>query len=114
MNSARKYIKKYSDVINVSQGGNTVSIKGIIQPFHYHNKSYFSPERFPAGVYDGRHYLLITTAEYKNVLNRGSVLERANKAFNLKSVETYRVKNEDLYVWAVLTARTENTGDVYE
>ena len=114
MRNVDKYINKYSEVFSYIKNGNTVYVKGIIQPFHYKNKAYFSPERLPAGVLDGRHYLLITTPFYKERLEANLVINGENMSYRIKSVDTYRVKNEDLYVWAVLTARTGNTGDVYE
>ncbi len=114
MRNVEKYINKYSTVFNAVINGNTTVIKGILQPFHYRNKTYFTPKRLPAGVYDGRHYILITNPEYKDKLKKSLVINDGENSFRVKSVEAYRVKNKDLYVWAVLTARTEYAGDDYE
>lgn len=113
MNSIKKLIKKYSSVLTAVKNGNTISIKGILQPFHYAYKSYFTPKRFPEGFYDGRHYLFITTPEYRGNLYMGVLLEDEDMKYRVKSVETYRVKDEDLYVWAVLTVHTDYRGGSY-
>ncbi len=110
MKSINKLIKKYADVLTTVKNGNTISVKGILEPFHYRNKSYFTPKRFPDGVYDGRHYIFITTPGYRDFLSAGVTLENEDMKYRVKSVETYRVKNNDLYVWAVLTVHTEYRG----
>lgn len=114
MKSFEKYIKRYSSSFTYVKNGNTITVKGIIQPLHYSDKSYFSSKRFPAGVFDGRHYFLITTPEYKSRLFNGLVIDGENTKYRVKSVESYRVKNNDIYVWAVLTVHTDSTGGVYE
>lgn len=114
MKNIEKFINKYSCVFNTVKNGNTIIIKGILQPFHNHYKTYFTPKRFPAGVYDGRHYLLITTPDYGEKLKRSIVINNGEMSYFIKSVDTYRIKDKDLYVWAVLSAHTENIGDDYE
>jgi hypothetical protein len=110
----KKFINKYASRFRITQNGNTVYIRGIIQPFHHSYKSYFSNKRLPAGVFDGKHYLFISTPDLSDVLIRGMILRGDDKDYRVKSVETYRVKNNDLYARAVLTACAENEGDVYE
>lgn len=110
----RKFISKYASRFRITQNGNTAYIRGIIQPFHYSYKSYFSGKRLPAGVFDGKHYLFISTPDLSDVLSRGMILHGEDKDYRVKSAETYRVKDNDLYVQAVLTACAENEGDVYE
>lgn len=114
MNFPAKLINKYGDVLNIRENGKTINIKGILQPFHYAYKSYFTPKRLPAGVFDGRHYLLITSPKYKNRIFRNSVVEKNEEKYRVKSAETYSAQGRDLYVWAVLTACTTYTEDDYE
>lgn len=110
----KKFIYKYGSRFRINQNGNTSYIRGVVQPFHYSYKSYFTDKRLPAGVLDGRHYLFISTPDLSGILRRGLILRGEDKAYRVKSVETYRVKNKDLYAQAVLTACAENEGDVYE
>ncbi len=77
-------------------------------------RNFLSVKRLPAGVFDGKHYLFISTPDVKDTLTPNLLLEGEKISYLVKSVETYRVKNNDLYVWAVLTAYTKNTGDSYE
>ena len=110
-----KLINKYGVVLNLNCNGETISVKGILEPFHYSYKSYFNPKRLPSGIFDSHHYLLILSPECKNMIFRNTFVEKGIEKYRVKSVETYCANGQDLYVWAVLTAcTTYSLEDDYE
>lgn len=108
MKSPVKFIEKYGTVFRFIKYGNTITIKGILQPYHYSYNSFFTHNRLPAGVCDPRHYLLITTPDLSGQIYKDLLILGEDRDYVVKSVETFSVKGEDLYVWAVLTACTES------
>lgn len=107
MKIADKFIEKYGTVLTFNEHGNTKVIKGILQPFHYGYKSYFTPKRMPEGFLDNKHYRLITTPDLSGQIYADLLISSGGITYRVKNAETYSVKGEALYVQAVLTACAE-------
>lgn len=103
MNSSDKYIQKYGTEISYKIYGQNMSIKAIMQPFHYSYKSYYESKRYPSGKRDGRHYLLILRSTMASVIYTNMKFYKGDKVYRVKTFETYRYKGEVLYVRALLT-----------
>ncbi len=108
MKKPDEYIEKYGTVLSFLRYGNTINIKGILQPLYYKRKSFYNSERTPSGVFDPRHYQFITTSADLNNFYRDLRLSGGGQRYIVKSFEPYIFKGEVLYVRAVLTACTDS------
>ena len=115
MNKVIKYIlNRYGSTVKITKKGNTIITKGFIEPLHTKNKSYYNIKPIPIGKLDNSHYLLITGPDI--VLDKcgGEIVEMYDKKYITKSNGTYVLSGQKVYVWAVLTAHTEQLEDSYE
>ena len=98
----------------LTENGITKSARAIIQPMNRRYKTYFSGERLPDGVLNNNHYYMIAPPEF-DITNSGSaVIDAEDKSYLIRSSGEFKVKDERLYVWAVLAARTEPLEDDYD
>lgn len=115
MNKVMNYIlNRYGSTVKITEKGNTIRTKGFIEPLHTKNKTYYNIKPIPLGKLDNSHYLLITGPDV--VLDKcgGAVVEMCGKKYITKSNGTYILAGQKMYVWAVLTAHTEQSEDSYE
>ena len=107
-------IRKYGSDVVITGKEKVVITKGIIRPLYYRDKSRGIFSRLPAGVFDGRHYLIILESKVKLRKIGGEKIECNGSKYTVNSNGTYIVKGEAIYVWAVLTACTDPLEDDYD
>lgn len=97
-----------SDVRNITAESET-RFQAFLQPMRRRYQNYYVPKRHLTGVFTNDHYLLIAPPDTS--LSRGDELECNSLLYTVISTDSYYVKDNVLYVWAVLTAHTERTED---
>lgn len=96
-------LKKYGESLTVTTEKGSRRVKGILQPLLYKNKMYLGGTQLPDGYFNGGYYLLICPPEACLPVLGSAIVENSGKKYILKRSETVTLKNESLYVWAVLT-----------
>lgn len=107
-------LAKWGEQVQITVNGKTRETKAIIQPMNRRWKTYFSGERLPSGVLNNNHYYMIAPPDLSLTAAENAVITCLEKTYTVRSCGDFKVKNERLYVWAVLAARTEISEDDYD
>lgn len=112
--SVKNTIRKYGSDVVITGDEKSVITKGIIRPLYYRDRTRAVFSRLPAGIFDNRHYLIILESDVKLRKTGGETVECNSNKYTVNSNGTYIVKDEAIYVWAVLTACTAPLEDDYD
>ena len=107
-------LDKWGEIVTLTENGVEKSARAIIQPMNRRYKTYFSGKRLPDGVLNNNHYYMIASPELVISEQGTAVITSNDRSFLIRSSGEFKVKNERLYVWAVLAARTEPLEDDYD
>lgn len=97
-------------VVTADEAGNALVKEGkaFIQPLRYKNKMYLGGNYLPPGYADGGHYLYIGGPKQRiDLAPFDTVVRTAAESYAVKKAEKVCLKDEVLYVWAVLQRYTE-------
>lgn len=114
MEIVERILNKYGSNVRITQSGNTEQIKAFIQPLSYDRKSYFDSMRLPEGSFDNSHFLMLASPTLVLSKSVDIVVESADGVYSVKSSGNFRASDKVMYVWAVLTARTDDAEDDYD
>ena len=107
-------LDKWGETVTMTENGVEKSARAIIQPMNRRYKTYFSGKRLPDGVLNNNHYYMIASPELAFSEQGTAVITSNGREYLIRSGGEFKVKNERLYVWAVLAARTESAEDDYD
>lgn len=114
MKSVNRIIKSMGEKVRVLQGGETLKADAVIQPMNRRWRTLLSGERVPTGVLNNNHYFMIAAPELGISDNSEVVVESTDRSYYIRSHGNFKAKGKTLYVWAVLSARTEALEDDYD
>lgn len=100
---------KYGTEISVTSRQNVKPFKAFVNPLRRRFQNYYVPRRHLAGVYTKDKYLLVAPPDTE--IQLGDTLLSGGIQYTVLSTESYIVREDVLYVWAVLTAHTEQGED---
>ncbi len=112
MSKATDIIQKWGESLSVTTEGAELNFKGIIQPLNKKRYSTYFTERLSAGTLCNNVYYLIFPPTVS--LAAGTVIRSEDKSYCVRSCGAFKVKNESVYAWAVLSARAVSEEDDYE
>lgn len=101
-------IEKFGSTVTLKINDKEYVTKAFIQPLRYKNKMYVDGYYLPQGYINGSHFLYIGKAEPKFTQPLEDVtitLNKTGEKYTVKRAETYRLKDVDLYMWAVITPK---------
>lgn len=92
------------DVICRSEDGwNSETFGGFIQPLRYKNKMYLNGVNTVIGFNSQGHYLYIGPPDHDiSKLPDDGWIESCGKKFTVDRAETVYLKNEAVYIWAII------------
>ncbi len=105
-----KNIDLYGSRVTLRINDNEYKTSAFIQPLRYKNKMYVDGYFLPQGYVDGGHFLYIgkVTPKFTNPLEDNLItLDKTKEEYIVKRVETFRVCDEDVYIWAIITPKTK-------
>lgn len=106
-------INRYGSSIKIVDSGSEVKTKAFIQPLRYKNKVYVGEQYRLLGADRTDKYLYIGLPQNKLIEN-SSVIEMQNSKYIVKRCEVYYVKDNPIYMWAILGSCGEDLEDDYE
>lgn len=98
--------------LKVTRDGKVKTYKAFLQSLRRKSHSYNIPKRHLSGLFADDHYLLIAPPDAE-IIN-DDIIECGGGEYVVLSTDCYKIKKTKLYVWAVLTARTEQTEDDFD
>ena len=114
MDIVSRVLNKYGSKVKITQNGTSVETKAFIQPLSYDRKSYFDSTRLPVGSFDNNHFLMLAHPSLVLSNSFDIAVESADGKYTVKSSGNFRASDKVMYVWAVLTARTDAVEDDYD
>ncbi len=114
MKSVSRIMRSLGENVRVVQGGKTANVKAVIQPMNRKWISFLSGERVPSGILNNNHYLMLAAPELDVDDNNEVKVDSADKSYYIRYHGDFKVKGKKIYVWAVLSARTEALEDDYD
>lgn len=109
-----RIIEKYGTRVILREGDCETSSTAVIQPLMYKNKMYVGSDVAPLGFVDKGHYLMIAPCDFPVKDYSRLLIFDGNKGYTVKRSETVKLKDEELYIWAVLTVHETFREDEYE
>ena len=106
-------IKRYGCNVSIENKGFCVKTKAFVEPLRYKNRVYVGGEYHHLGFRKTEKYLYVGCPENKLEAN-SCVIEMQNNKYIVKRCETYYVKDNPIYVWAILESYGELLEDDYE
>ncbi len=88
-------------VIENTDSTRTAPFKGFIQPLRYKNKMYLNGVNTVIGFNSQGHYLYIGPPDH-DLEAEGCHVESNGKKFTVDRCEKVYVKNEIIYIWAII------------
>ena len=107
-----RIIDKFGEDVTVLNSGIPYETKGIIQPLERKRRLTDTNKRLPTGRANIGKYYAIFPPDV--VLTQGSAIRTSENSYYPRSSGSYKVKGNTVYVWAVLSALTAQSGDDYD
>ena len=114
MKTIDRILRSYGEKVSVIQNGETFVGDAVIHPMNRRNEAYLGGDRIPTGILDNNRYYMIASSKINLGQTSGGVVECSDKSYYIRSCGDFKVKDKKLYVWAVLSARTEPLEDDYD
>lgn len=112
--SIEKMLTKYGNTVRITgnDGWSTPLFNAFIQPLRYKTKLYMTGERTPIGINRNSVYLYIGPPKYdlSKLDNTYRIHDGENNTYLIDRAEKITVKNNTVYIWAVVRQTTE--GDI--
>ena len=106
-------IDKYGIEVTVATDNHAVKAKAFIQPLRYNSRYYGEAEHHKAGFVRNNKYLYIGKPDVE-IISGSLVIERDKTQYIVKRSEIYRVGEECIYTWAILSPCSKSLEDDYE
>ena len=103
---------RYGTNMLLKSGENAKTIKAFFQPLRKKQQNYFIPQRHLSGVFTKDKHLIIAPADTK--IKRGDILVVNDREYAVVSSGNYIFQDCLLYVWAVVSAHTEQIEDDFD
>lgn len=113
INSVSAMINRYGSSVTVHNGGIAVKTRAFVEPLRYKNKIYIGGRHHELGIYNNEKYLFIGKPS-DSVVEDESIIECGGNKYIVKRHEIYRVGDEAVYNWAIMTRYREKTEDEYD
>ncbi|MCR5652880.1 MAG: hypothetical protein K6F88_03675 [Ruminococcus sp.] len=114
MKNVNRILGKWGEKASITKNGKNFTADVLIQPMNRRWKTYLSGERVPSGILNNNHYYMIAAPELDLDKPDGGIVECGGKKYYIRSSGDFKVKNNKLYVWAVLAAHTEPVEGDYD
>ena len=101
MGAVSNSIAKYGGDVSVTQNGQRVRTRAIVEPLRYKNRIFIGGEQRSLGSLNRERYLYIGQPDVPLCAN-ASVIESVGGKYSVKRCETYYVQDRPVYVWAIL------------
>lgn len=114
--SVAETINRYGSSVKIfagGYGGNYADARAFVQPLRYKNRIYVGGEYHRLGYSKTDKYLYIGLPKYELTENH-SVIEAHKNKYIVKRCEMYYLKDNPVYVWAILQAYGDDLEDDYE
>ena len=111
--SIGKILNRYGCDVTVKNGGKSVRTKAFISPLRYNSNQNYDSVRHKLGMRKTKLFLFIAPPDVL-LDSEKSVIESENGKYTVKRCEKYYVKDNPIYVRAVLCAYREETRDDFE
>lgn len=111
--SIGKILNRYGCDVTVKNGGKSVRTKAFISPLRYNSNQNYDSVRHKLGMRKTKLFLFIAPPDVL-LDSEKSVIESENGKYTIKRCEKYYVKDNPIYVRAVLCAYREETRDDFE
>lgn len=111
--SIGKILNRYGCDVTVKNGGKSVRTKAFISPLRYNSNQNYDSIRHKLGMRKTKLFLFIAPPDVL-LDSEKSVIESENGKYTVKRCEKYYVKDNPIYVRAVLCAYREETRDDFE
>lgn len=98
-----------------SDGAITGNAKCFIQPLRYKNKMYIEGTPTPVGINDSGYFLFLGPPEFdiESLGEKGYICD-GTKRYHIDRTEQIFIKNEPVYIWAVLKEITQGDYPYYD
>jgi hypothetical protein len=106
-------IKKYGNNVKIISNENSFLTNAFIEPLRYKNRIYVGGEYRLLGYSRTERYLYVGPADIV-LSENSSVIEMQDNKYIVKRCEIYYVKDNPIYVWAILLPCGEKLEDDYE
>ncbi len=106
-----KIFNSYGNTVHISSadGWNSENYRAFIQPLRYKTKLYMQGDRTPIGINKNNVYLYIGPANHDltKLDNSCRIHDSENCKYIIDRAEKITVKNNTVYIWAVIRQTTE-------
>ncbi len=113
-NRVSKLIEKYGTCVTLREGDRERDCRVVIQPLMYKNKMYIGSDTVPLGFVDKGHYMMIASSDLPVEDYRKLVICDKDKSYTVKRSEEVKLRDDVIYIWAVLTVYAKEREDEYE
>lgn len=104
--------QKFGNTVRIFRGGRTEVVKAFVQPLRRRHRLYINDRYIPAGYFDNRYLLYIGPCSHP--LEDGMRIRCLNKAYAVVTEEHFAVRDEDIYVWAILMPEEKREERYYD
>lgn len=108
--SIEKMLDKFGNTVYITgrDGWKSPLFKAFIQPLRYKNKLYMTGDITPVGINSNNVYLYIGPAKHDlTKLDKSYRILDSDKSYLIDRAEKITVKNNTVYIWAVIRQTTE-------
>jgi hypothetical protein len=112
-NSVAAMINRNGNSVIIHNGDSQIATRAFVEPLRYKNRIYIGGRKHVLGMYNSEKYLFIGKPA-DSVFEDKSIVECGGDKFIVKRKEIYRVSNEPVYTWAIMTRYQERTEDEYD
>lgn len=106
-----KMLNKFGNSVHISgsDGWQSPVFSAFIQPLRYKNKLYMTGDVTPLGINSNNVYLYIGPADHDlTKLDKSyKIHDRENSSYFIDRAEKIKVKDDIVYIWAVIRKLTE-------
>ena len=112
-NSVAAMISRHGSSVIIRNGDSTTNTRAFVEPLRYKNRIYIGGRKHFLGMYNNEKYLFIGKPS-DSIIEDKSIVECGGDKFIVKRMEVYRVNDEPVYIWAIMTRYQERTEDEYD
>ena len=105
-------LRRYGNTVVIDRSGRAETVRAFVQPLRRRHRLYINDRYIPAGYFDNRYLLYIGPPD--QFLDTGDKVSCLGTEYSVVTAEMFAVRDENVYVWAILMPVVEAEEDYYD